>query len=134
MKADKILHNSGLQLNFDVIKCGTKPLNPGELILSSRLRTLVEDLKKRYDFIILDTPPVGVVADAMQVRDMADATMYVVRAGYTRKSQLNILREITKKDKLPNPFVVINGVQLDKNGSSHYGHSGGHYAEYYGKK
>jgi tyrosine-protein kinase Etk/Wzc len=131
MKIDKIIHNSGLNLNFDVIKCGPKPPNPGELILSPRLREMVEALKKRYDFIILDTPPVGLVADALQIKDMAEATMFVVRAGYTRKSHLNVIREIAQKEKLPRPFIVLNGVRFSKAENGYYGYSAGHKAGYY---
>jgi capsular exopolysaccharide synthesis family protein len=131
MKIDKIIHNSGLNLNFDVIKCGPKPPNPGELMLSPRLREMVEALKKRYDFIILDTPPVGLVADALQIKDMAEATMFVVRAGYTRKSHLNVIREIAQKEKLPRPFIVLNGVRFGKAENGYYGYSTGHKAGYY---
>lgn len=123
---DKIIQNTGLHRNFDVIRCGAKPLNPSELILSSRLRDLVTTLKGRYDFIILDTPPVGVVADALQLKDLADATMYVVRAGYTRKTEFQIINDIIQKGKLPKPFIVLNSVRLNKRG---YG--SGYYTAYY---
>jgi len=127
-KVDNIIENTGLHHNFDVIRCGPKPPNPSELILSDRLRDLMKILRERYDFIVLDTPPVGVVADALQIKDMADATMYVVRAGYTRKVQLRIVNDIVQKDKLPRPFIVLNAVQLDKNTY------GGYYTSYYGEE
>jgi capsular exopolysaccharide synthesis family protein len=127
-KVDNIIENTGLHHNFDVIRCGPKPPNPSELILSDRLRDLMKILRERYDFIVLDTPPVGVVADALQVKDIADATMYVVRAGYTRKVQLRIVNDIVQKDKLPRPFIVLNAVQLDKNTY------GGYYTSYYGEE
>lgn len=124
---EMIIQNTGLHLNFDVVRCGAKPPNPGELILSPRLRELVTYLKGKYDFVILDTPPVGVVADALQVKDMADATMYVVRAGYTRKADFQTINDIIQKDKLPKPFIVLNAVKLNKRG---YG--SGYYSSYYG--
>jgi len=127
-KLDNIIENTGLHINYDVIRCGPKPPNPSELLLSDRLRELMTLLRQRYDFIILDTPPVGVVADALQMKDMADATMYVVRSGYTHKGQLRIIRDILQKDKLPRPFVVLNAVHLDK---STYG---GYYTSYYGEE
>ena len=127
VKLDNIIENTGLHHNFDVIRCGPKPPNPSELLLSDRLRSLINLLRERYDFIILDTPPVGVVADAIQIKDTADATMYVVRSGYTRKAQLRIINDIMQKDKLPRPFIVLNSVQLDK---STYG---GYYTSYYGE-
>jgi len=127
-KLDNIIENTGLHLNFDAIRCGPKPPNPSELLLSDRLRDLIKLLRERYDFIILDTPPVGVVADAIQIKDVADATMYVVRSGYTRKAQLRIINDIMQKDKLPRPFIVLNSVQLDKNTY------GGYYTSYYGEE
>lgn len=128
LTVDKIIQNTGLHLNFDVIRCGTRPPNPSELILSPRLRELIKILRSKYDFIILDTPPVGVVADALQLKDVADATMYVVRAGYTRKAEFQIINDIIQKDKLPRPFIVLNSVKLEKRG---YG--SGYYTAYYGE-
>lgn len=125
-KLDNIIENTGLHINFDAIRCGPKPPNPSELLLSDRLRDLIKLLRERYDFIILDTPPVGVVADAIQIKDVADSTMYVVRSGYTRRQQLRIINDIVQKDKLPRPFIVLNSVQLDKNTY------GGYYTSYYG--
>ncbi len=127
VKVDSIIENTGLHRNYDVIRCGPKPPNPSELLLSDRLRELVNTLRERYDFVILDTPPVGVVADAVQIKDCADATMYVVRSGYTHKAQLKIIRDIIQKDKLPRPFVVLNAVNLNKNTY------GGYYTSYYGE-
>ncbi len=123
---DNIIQNTGLHLNFDVIRCGHKPPNPSELLLSPRLRELIAILRSKYDFIILDTPPVGVVADALLLKDMADATMYVIRSGYTRKGEFKVINDIIQKGKLPRPFVVLNSVRLNKRG---YG--SGYYASYY---
>lgn len=123
---DKIIQNTGLHLHFDVIRCGHKPPNPSELLLSPRLRELIATLRSKYDFIILDTPPVGVVADALLLKDMADATMYVIRSGYTRKGEFKVINDIIQKGKLPRPFIVLNSVRLNKRG---YG--SGYYASYY---
>ncbi|MCB0527044.1 MAG: polysaccharide biosynthesis tyrosine autokinase [Saprospiraceae bacterium] len=123
---DMIIQNTGLHLNFDVIQCGAKPPNPSELLLSPKLRDLLKVLKEKYDFIILDTPPVGVVADALQMKEMADATMFVARSGYTKKAEFQIINDIIQKDKLPRPFIVLNGVKLNKRG---YG--SGYYSSYY---
>ncbi|MBK9335921.1 MAG: polysaccharide biosynthesis tyrosine autokinase [Lewinellaceae bacterium] len=126
MKPSKILRNTGLHLNLDFIGSGPVPPNPGELILSARLRDLLSQMRERYDFIILDAPPVGLVADALQMKDLADATMYVVRMGYTHKGQLQIVEDIAQKDKLPRPFIVLNAVPVNKPGQT------GSYAYGYG--
>jgi len=118
MKPSKILRNTGLHLNLDFIASGPVPPNPSELILSPRLRDLISEMRERYDFIILDAPPVGLVADALQMKDLADATMYVVRMGYTRRGQLQIVEDIAQKDKLPRPFIVFNGVPVNKPGQA----------------
>ncbi|MBK6620329.1 MAG: polysaccharide biosynthesis tyrosine autokinase [Saprospirales bacterium] len=101
--ASQIVRNSGLNPNLDIIVSGSKPPNPSELILSPRLRTLVDGMREIYDYIILDTPPVGMVADALQLNDIAQATMYVVRANYTRIPQLQIIEDIHNKKRCPGP-------------------------------
>lgn len=122
-----IIRNTGMHPQLDVIGSGPIPPNPSELILSARLRELIDKLREVYDFIILDTPPVGRVADSLQMKDLAEATMYVVRHGYTQKAQLQILEDIAQKGKLPRPFVVMNGVPLNKPGfTGGYGYGYGY--------
>ncbi|MCS7037705.1 MAG: polysaccharide biosynthesis tyrosine autokinase [Saprospiraceae bacterium] len=128
MKPSQVVRNTGLHLNLDFIGSGPVPPNPGELILSSRLRDLIAEMRERYDYIILDAPPVGLVADALQMRDLADATLYVVRSGYTYKGQIRIIDDIAKNDKLNRPFIVLNGVPFNKPGygSATYGYGYGY--------
>lgn len=123
-EASDIIQHTELHPNLDVISCGTKPPNPAELILSKRLRQLVKELRKNYDFIIIDAPPVGLVADALQMKDLAEATMFVVRSSFSHKAQLNILKDIAHKGKLPKPFIVLNAVNLNKLGA--YSHANGY--------
>lgn len=126
ISADEIINNSGLHENLDIITCGPKPPNPSELILSERLRTFVDQMRDIYDFIILDAPPVGLVADALQMKDLVEACMYVVRSGITKRGQLDIIRDIAQKDKLPKPFIVLNGVSLNRGGGYGYGYGYGY--------
>lgn len=131
----EIIKNSGLHPNLDVITRGPKPPNPGEMILSPHLKRLINLLKERYDLIILDTPPVGLVADAFQLKETADASMYVIRAGITRIGQIKIIDDITFHKKLPKPFIVLNAVQLGsiKNYGYNYGYGYGYgYEKGYG--
>ncbi len=116
MKPSQVVRNTGLHLNLDFIGSGPVPPNPGELILSPRLRDLIAEMRARYDYIILDAPPVGLVADALQMSDLADVTMYVVRSGYTRKGQLQIVEDIAKNKKMNRPFIVFNAVPFNKLG------------------
>ncbi|MCK6694462.1 MAG: polysaccharide biosynthesis tyrosine autokinase [Thermoanaerobaculia bacterium] len=123
----KIIRNTGLHQNLDLISSGPIPPNPGELIMSPHLRLLIDEMREKYDFIILDAPPVGRVADALQMKDLAEATMYVVRAGYTYKGQLEIVEDIAAKDKMPKPFIVLNGVPINKPGyGGKYGYGYGY--------
>lgn len=122
VKVQEIIVNSGVHPGLDVITSGPLPPDPGELILSPRLRSLMAELHRMYDTIILDSPPVGLVADALQLKDIPQATMYVVRAGYTRMQQLKVVEEIRTRQKLPKPFIVLNGVRSDSAGYDGYVH------------
>ncbi len=123
MRPDEIIQNSGVHPNLDIINCGPKPPNPSELVLSPKLRILMDELREQYDFIIMDAPPVGLVADALQMKDMAEATMFIVRSGFTRKKHLQIVKEIALKNKLPKPFIVLNDQNLKKNYANSYAYS-----------
>lgn len=127
MQAFEIIRNSGLHPGLDLISSGPIPPNASELLLSDRLRKLIDALKEPYDMIILDAPPIGAVADAFQLNDIADATMYIVRFGFTRRAQLQIIKDIAQKHKLPKPFIVMNAVPLNKQNYGYgYGYSYGY--------
>ena len=130
---DSIIENSGHHPNLDVISTGPKPPDPGEIILSQALKKLLKLLKQQYDFIILDSPPISLVSDAFQIGGLADATMFIVRSGVTRRSQLFHINESLEYDKLPNIFIVFNGVRLGKlyNYGTRYQYQN---KEYYGHK
>ena len=83
--------------NLDVISAGTVPPNPAELIQSAAFFELLEDLKSNYDFIIIDTPPVGLVADALQILPVLDGLLYIARFNYTQSELLNFINEQYKK-------------------------------------
>jgi capsular exopolysaccharide synthesis family protein len=125
LKAADLVHVSNDSSDLHIISCGTIPPNPGELILSDRIPALLEELKQQYDFVIIDTPPVGMVSDPLQLSELAEATMFVVRTKYTSKSQLKIVQAIADQGKLPNPFIVINGISLNRRGAA-YSHKYGY--------
>ncbi|MCB0600699.1 MAG: polysaccharide biosynthesis tyrosine autokinase [Saprospiraceae bacterium] len=116
----KITSKGELNKNLDVIYCGTKPSNPSELLMSSRLRRLIDEARRQYDMIILDAPPIAPVADTFHLHDIADATIFVVRSDYTPKTMLDKLKDIVVNKKFPNPYVVLNGFKF-KN-SQQYGY------------
>ena len=96
---DSLIKPSGWHENLDVIPAGPVPPNPTELLLSKRLDTLVDQLRDRYDYIILDNVPALVVADATIVNRLADMTIYVMRAGIFDKRQLPDLERLYKQKK-----------------------------------
>ena len=84
-------------------------------------------LKERFDYIIIDTSPVGQVADAFSLAPYADASIYLVRYNYTDKVQLNILKDIFENNKLKNPMIVLNDAKTEN--YKGYGYAGYGYAE-----
>ncbi|WP_239495000.1 GumC family protein [Pedobacter yulinensis] len=109
--------------NLWAIGCGKIPRNPSELLLSNRIGELFEDLKSRFDYIIVDTSPVGQVSDAFSLAGFADSSIYVVRYNYTNISDLRVLEDIYTHDRLRNPMVVFNDAKKE-NRISRYGHYG----------
>jgi len=121
-KLEDIIHTTDMHPNLHVIGCGPKPPNPGELIMSDRMRELVKKLRSSYDFILLDSPPIGIVADALQMRDLVDATLLVVRSRYSTRGHVQVLNDVYKNDKLPHPFIVLNAVSLKDYQYGRYGY------------
>ena len=116
---EKILKHTNID-NLDIITAGAIPPNPSELINSKKAEELLERLKKYYDYIILDTPPVGIVTDARVLIKRSNLTLYIVRANYTKKEYLKILKDI--KDKVSNSFgIVLNDAKMDID--SNYGYN-----------
>ncbi len=114
--------------NFDFIASGPIPPNPSELILGEKMRILIEELKLRYDIIIIDTPPVGLVADAFLLKNLVNASIYVLRASYTRKTDVNLLHDASK-GKLINIGVVLNGIKMGRGYGNYRGYDYGYYQE-----
>ena len=94
--------------NLDIITSGPVPPNPSELLISSATDELINTLKKEYDYIILDTPPIGLVSDALELLKYADSTIYVLRQGYTQKGMLKMINEKYKKEEVSKISIVLN--------------------------
>jgi tyrosine-protein kinase Etk/Wzc len=109
-----------------VITSGPVPPNPAELILNARFAKLIEGLKERFDYIIIDTPPVGQVADAFILAPFTNFTIYLVRYNYTYKAQLSIIKNINQNKTLNHPMIVINDAK-EVNGNNYgYGYNYGY--------
>lgn len=117
--------------NLYVISCGPIPPNPGELLLEPRLDDLFAYLKKNFEYIIIDTAPVGLVSDAMVLGRFAQCTLYVVRQRYTLKRQLQMIDEIHRNQKLPKMSLLVNDVRTGGT-NGYYGYGGHGYGYGYG--
>lgn len=107
--------------NLFVLGCGSLPENPAELLMDGRMDILFESLKRRFDYIIIDTSPVGSVADAFSLSHYADMSIYLVRYNYTNTQQLDILRDIYDNERFKNLMVVFNDAKKENRPAYAYG-------------
>lgn len=119
--------------HFDIISFGATAPNPAELLMDSRLDELFDALRSRYDLIIADNVPVGIIADASIANRIADLTIFVIRAGRLDRRQLPDIEAIYENRKLKNMALVLNGVDPTRTGYG-YGRYGYGYGYGYGKK
>lgn len=112
-KIEDVVHQSSYNPHCDVIYSGSIPPNPTELFTNGRYEVLIEELKPLYDYIILDTAPLMLVTDTFLFAGMADATIYVVRAGYTEKALIEFANRNIDQEKLKNVAFVLNDVEKD---------------------
>jgi capsular exopolysaccharide synthesis family protein len=107
--------------NLYAVLTGFMPPNPAELLLSDHIANLFTYLKSHFDYIVIDTPPLGVVSDAKVLSDFADMSVYIVRQRFTQRKQLRMLNDIYLEKKLPNLALVVNDVKL-RGINSYYGY------------
>ena len=118
--------------NLFVLPCGPIPPNPSELLLSERIKELFTVLKQKFNYVVIDTAPVGMVSDALTLGKFADCTLYVTRQGHTFKKQIGLIDEMYNTKKLPHITVILNDVKMPT-GGGYYGNYGyGYYG--YGEK
>ena len=123
--------------NLFILPGGTIPPNPTELVARQALDDAIETLKQHFDYIILDTAPIGMVTDTQLIARVADLSVYVCRSGYTAKSEFKLVNDLKNENKLPHPCILLNGIDLSKRETgSYYGYGKyGKYGHYgYGKK
>jgi capsular exopolysaccharide synthesis family protein len=132
---------SEINENLDLILAGPIPPNPAELLARNSLDKAIEYLKEDYDYIFLDTAPVGMVSDTLLISRVADSTVFLCKADYTPKASFGLVNSLYDEEKLPNINIVLNGVDMMKKkygyyyGYGKYGrysHYGSHYGYGYG--
>ena len=105
---------SGMNHNLDLLTAGSTPANPCELMARKSLKQTIALLKEHYDYVIIDTAPVGLVADTLQLSKLADRTLFVCRADFSTKSSFTYINKLDEQKKLPNISIVINDIDLSK--------------------
>ena len=126
-----LVQPSDVNTNLSILPGGTVPPNPTELLARDGLDKAIEILKKNFDYVILDTAPVGMVTDTLLIGRVADLSVYVCRADYTHKVEYTLINELAEEKKLPNICTVINGVDLKRRKYGYY-YGYGKYGKYYG--
>ena len=108
---DDIIVPSGEHKNLDLIPCGAIPPNPSELLQTERLDALFAELRKRYDYIIVDTAPVALVSDTFLLDRIADMTIFVCRYKYTSTEMIDYINQVVEQKRMHNVAGVLNGVK-----------------------
>lgn len=126
---DDVIQKSELE-NLDFISAGTLPPNPSELVLSKKFDEVFDELKEKYDVVLFDNPPIGLVSDGIPIMNRVDVPLFVFRANYSKRYFMDDLRELVKMESLKNIYVILNGVKLENSTfGRRYGSGYGYYAE-----
>lgn len=120
---------SGVNENLDLLMAGPTPPNPTELLARQNMHDIIELLKQQYDYVIMDTSPVGLVSDTLQIARYSNVNCFVCRADYTPKSNVGLLNTLTAEEKLTNCCVILNGVDMSKKKYGYY-YGYGKYGKY----
>ena len=126
-----MIQRSDISPNLDILPGGPVPPNPTELVAREVLDHAIDLLKSRYDYVILDTAPIGMVTDTLLISRVANASIYVCRADYTHKADYTLINELSEQKKLPNLCTLINGLDMKKKKYGYY-YGYGKYGKYYG--
>lgn len=122
---------SGINANLHILPGGPIPPNPTELVARESLSQAIGLLKEHFDYIVLDTAPIGMVTDTQLIAPVADASIYVCRADFTHKADYTLINDLSEQKKLPNLCTVINGLDMKKKKYGYY-YGYGKYGKYYG--
>ncbi len=125
---EQIVHGV-INKNLDVLPAGIIPPNPGELISREQLDKSVELLKEHYDYVLLDTPPIGLVSDTLSIGRVADMCLFVCRADYSPRANFDLINSLNAEEKLPKISLVLNAVDMRKKKYGYY-YGYGKYGKY----
>ena len=125
MSQKKVIKRTEVSPNLFVIPAGILPHNPSELITNERLPALLSYLEGIFDYVFIDTAPVGALSEAYVIAPYCDATLYIIRHAYTPKILVQRLDETNKVNELRNLVIVFNGVRSRGFGKDSYGYGYG---------
>jgi capsular exopolysaccharide synthesis family protein len=123
---ENIVQKSCFLPNLDIITSGTSVVNPSELLSKKELGELLDTLRRRYDHVVMDSPPVHLVPEAMMLSKLSDFTLYIIRQGFTGKDELEFIRELVDQQQLSNVKIIFNGIDKNK-----YGYGYAYQTDYY---
>ena len=115
----QIIQKSEISDDLHIICGGAVPPNPSELLESKQLANLLAELKLKYDHILIDTPPVHILTDAMIISPMCDLCLYVIRQDYTPSQELGFINELREENKLPRMKLIFNAVKSELHANSY---------------
>ncbi len=125
LNLEEIIRKRNAHHNFDILLSGNVPPNPAELLMHPRVKEIFEQMQTAYDYIVVDTAPVGAVTDTLLIDEYADATLYVSRVNYLDKRFLSIPETLIREQKLSNVAVLVNGSETHKGYGYGYGYGYG---------
>ena len=134
---ESLWQQSEVSPNLYILPGGQVPPNPTELVERDALKKAIDTLRERFDYVILDTAPIGMVTDTQIIARQADMSIYVCRADYTQKADFEIVNALRAEKKLPNMCILLNDIDMNKRQNGYYYGYGkyGKYGKYgYGKK
>ena len=132
MQLSELIQTSSFFDGLDILTAGSIPSDPTELLAKKDFSEIIEQLKKRYDYVILDTAPISLVADTSLITHVADLCIYVCRMDYTPKESLDNIQLLRDQDKKSDIICVLNGVDMNKRKHSYKYKYGKRYGYHYG--
>lgn len=118
---NEVIIPSGVNENLWILSAGELEANPSEALLNDRMKPLFEDIRRKFDYIFIDTPPAALVTDAQVIGMYADLTLYIVRQQYTYKKHVDVIEDLRRNKKLKNIYVIMNDVKLVAGYNKGYG-------------
>lgn len=116
---NSLINQSTENENLYILPAGPIPPNPNELLLSENMKRLIATLRENFDYVIIDTAPIGLVSDSFLIIPYSDIQLYVTRASYSTKNCLKVMHQAIRDNRLSDPYIVLNGVDITSSSYSY---------------